>query len=404
MTYRILSLDGGGAWALIEVRALIELFGEGATGHDVLSRFDLAAANSGGSLVLAGLLENKTLGDVLALFKTEQNRRAIFSPTKSIADQALQSLTGLGPKYSADAKLPALERLLPKTGDTKLSDVAAKIIGTGGKPIHVLIIAFDYDRNRAAFFRSATIDNHNGYGDAADITLAAAVHASTNAPVNYFDAPATIVGCPDRYWDGGITGNNNPVLAACVEASSMGQAPSDFRVLSLGTASVRLPLAGQGAPASPFYAPRQDSNLRRDLTKLATSILDDPPDFATFAVHMMTGGGSGLPNGVASRIVRLNPLISPVSSGGNWTVPNGWTAAQFQYLCQIDMDAVTDVEVAYIDDWCGYWIAGKAPNQPIRMDGQTFEPEVGPGRFADAKKAWINLVGPVNAPGGAPVA
>jgi hypothetical protein len=42
MGYRILSLDGGGAWALIEVRALIDLYDENTTRHQVLADFDLA--------------------------------------------------------------------------------------------------------------------------------------------------------------------------------------------------------------------------------------------------------------------------------------------------------------------------------------------------------------------------
>ena len=58
--FRILSLDGGGSWALIEVKALIALYGAGATGHEVLSHFDLAAANSGGSIVLGWRTAVKT--------------------------------------------------------------------------------------------------------------------------------------------------------------------------------------------------------------------------------------------------------------------------------------------------------------------------------------------------------
>ena len=61
MTFKSLSLDGGGAWALIEVRTLMKLYGDDATGHDVLKNFDLVAANSGGSLVLAGLVEGLSL-------------------------------------------------------------------------------------------------------------------------------------------------------------------------------------------------------------------------------------------------------------------------------------------------------------------------------------------------------
>jgi uncharacterized protein len=44
MEFRILSLDGGGAWALIEVRTLIKLYSETTTGHQILKDFDLVAA------------------------------------------------------------------------------------------------------------------------------------------------------------------------------------------------------------------------------------------------------------------------------------------------------------------------------------------------------------------------
>jgi len=83
VAYRILSLDGGGAWALIQVKALTALFGGNARGHAVLGSFDLAAANSGGSLTLAGLIEDKRLSDILEMFKDEAKRRSIFSPTRS---------------------------------------------------------------------------------------------------------------------------------------------------------------------------------------------------------------------------------------------------------------------------------------------------------------------------------
>jgi len=155
MTFRVLSLDGGGAWALIEVRTLISLYGTNATGHQVLQNFDLVAANSGGSLVLSGLVEDLPLQDILQYFMNEDNRRSIFSPTQMIGDEVLHSILGVGPKYSAIAKLPAIERLLPKTGDEPLAGCMNKVPGPNGSPVHLLIVAFDYDRNRAVFFRSA---------------------------------------------------------------------------------------------------------------------------------------------------------------------------------------------------------------------------------------------------------
>jgi hypothetical protein len=396
MPYRVLSLDGGGSWALIEVRALIALYGEAASGHEVLRQFDLVAANSGGSLVLAGLVEDLKLGDLLALFLDKNKRRSIFSPTRQLGSELLVGLAGFGPKYSAEAKLPAIERLLPKTGNKPLPQAAGGVVGPAGRPVHLLIVGFDYDRNRATFFRSQPTGGPAwGDGAPATVTLAAAVHASTNAPILYFDAPAEIPFDPDRFWDGAISGCNNPVLAAVVEAITLGASPGEIRALSLGSGSVQLPLAAAGAPASPFTAPRLDPTLPRDLGKLAGAILDDPPDAATFIAHAVTGGSSGLAPPLVSRVVRLSPLVSPVSSGGALVAPSGWTAAQFRYLCNLGMDAVEANDVAYIDDWCRLWLGDHVANQPIRMDGATLRPEVGYGRFSEGMLAWQALFPPV---------
>lgn len=397
MAYRILSLDGGGIWALIEVRALIDIYGASIRGRQVLRDFDLAAANSGGSLVLGGLLEDLRLQEILSYFQDETKRKSIFSPTHSWGDKALRELTGLGPKYSADAKLPAVERLLPTTGDTRLTDVAKGITGPSGTDVHLLIVGFDYDRNRATFFRS-TQAGPGVWGDGApsSVTLAEAIHASTNAPVNYFDAPASFPDQSARYWDGAIAGCNNPILAAVTEAVVLGQNPTDIAALSLGTGSVLLPPLPTGAPPSVFESARVDSSLVTDLRKLATSILDDPPDAATFLAHVMTGGQKGVPDPAVSRIVRMNPLISPVKDGsGNWKAPNGMTAAQFKYLCGLDMDAIENYEVNFIADYTSLWLTDQAPNQPIRLNGATLAAEIGYAWFGEARNAWRTIAPPI---------
>ena len=91
MSFRVLSLDGGGSWALIEVKTLIKLFGAEATGHQVLKEFDLVAANSGGSRVLAGLVENLPLQQILQYFMDQDNRHSIFSPPPTILLQGRAS-------------------------------------------------------------------------------------------------------------------------------------------------------------------------------------------------------------------------------------------------------------------------------------------------------------------------
>jgi uncharacterized protein len=398
MAYRMLTLDGGGAWALIQVRTLINLYGANARGHDVLKNFDLVAANSGGTLVLGGLVENLSLSAIAQYFLDQQNRQSIFSPTTSIPDRVLEATVGLGPKYSATAKLPAIERLLPQTGNAPLAGSMDDIPGPAGAPVHLLIVGFDYDLNRAVYFRSAAASGPAlGVGEPATVTLAEALHASTNAPVNYFDAPAIFPGDAGQrqYWDGAITGNNNPVLCAVTEALVLGQQPGDLRALSLGTANVAFPLAAAGTTAGPLETARSISSLAGDLQKLATSILDDPPDAATFIAHAVTGGSSGLDAPIVSRIVRMNPLISPlVAAGGALTPPQGWSFAQFQYLSNIGMDAVAQTDVSYVDAYCATWLADDAPNQPIRPKGSSFDPwnpEIGYAKFSQARNAWSQL-------------
>ena len=396
MAYRILSLDGGGAWALIQVRTLINLYGANVTGHQVLQKFDLAAANSGGSLVLAGLVENLHLSDIAQYFLDETKRRSIFSPTSSIVDTVLARTLGFGPKYSAAAKLPAIERLLPTTGDAPLAGSMNQLNGPGGVPVHLLIVGFDYDLNRAVYFRSAAAAGPGlGVGQPAQVTLAGAVHASTNAPVNYFDGPAVLPGAADRYWDGGLTGNNNPALVAVVEALVLGQQAANIHVLSLGTGNVSLPLAAPGALRAPLELPRSDSSLTADLQKLAAVILDDPPDAASFVAHTITGGSSGLAAPTVSRIVRMSPLVSPLpAAGGGWQPPQGWSVAQFLYLANLGFDALAQNDITYVDDYCASWLADVAPNQPIRANGTAFDPlnpQLGYAKFSAARAAWVSL-------------
>lgn len=387
MAYRILSLDGGGAWALIQVKALMSLYGADAKGHTVLGEFDLIAANSGGSIVLGGLVENLTLNQLLEYFSDETKRRAIFSPSKSWGDWAIRKITGLGPKYSAANELPALQRLLPQRGNLPLAIASAGIRRPGsGEDTRLLVVAFDDDLNRAKFFRSAASNNKWGKGVSTAATLAEVIHASTNAPVNYFDAPAKLKATQSRYWDGGITGCNNPVLTAVIEALMLGKKPDEIAALSIGTGTVCLPPAASGQ--APYVRTPKPSGLIGDLTKLATLILDDPPDAATFNAHVMTAGGAGVNPPAISRIVRMNPLISPVGGAGRWTAPTGMTAEAFDQLVKLEIDAVACDNAKAICDFADLWLKGSVSNQPIRMDWDTLTCEVGYPSFAQACAAW----------------
>lgn len=392
MPYRILSLDGGGTWALIQVKALQKIYGENATGREVLQDFDMAAANSGGSIVLGGLLENLPLSKILDLFENEKLRRSIFSPAHHILDEILQALGHIGPKYSTERKLPAIRNALPGSSRSLQQAVTGIRRQGANEDIHLLFVAFDYDRNRAKYFRSAEASGGGrGRGEPDTVSVAEAIHASTNAPVNYFDDPATFPNNPyaGRFWDGAITGNNNPVLSAVTEALVLGKKPEQIAALSIGTGSVALPWPAADAPDSPLFQSMSEPGLKTDLNKLATSILDDPPNVATFVAHMATGAGAGVSAPADSRIVRMSPLISPVmGANGNWQVPPGMTMDQFSFLKDLDMDAVENDEIEAIINYTNLWIQDKTLNQPIRMNGDTLKLEVGSTLFSGALAAW----------------
>jgi len=396
MAYRVLSLDGGGPWAVIQAMALMDLYGAGVSGWDVLREFDLVAANSGGSILLGCLVENLPLADIVDKFFLDPDvRGSIFQHGGSVGDDILEHLAHIGPKYSAEKKLPALQAALPGQGNKTLGDAISGVLchlGTGD-PVHLLIVGFDYDRCRAKFLRSAPASSAAfGTGAASTLTLAEAIHASTNAPVNYFDAAAQYLDNPGRYWDGAIAGFNNPVLAGVTEAVTLGNDPANVIALSLGTATVVWPWPQAGEEDSPYVQQPSPIGLVNDLSKLAGSILDDPPDLATFVAHVLTGSGAGLPDPLKSRIVRMSPLVSPIKdANGAWRPPAGMMLAQFKLFAKTPMDAVAQSDAQAIANYAKSWLADQTYNQSIRMNTDTLECELGQLLYSAAKAAWNGL-------------
>lgn len=385
--FKILSLDGGGSWALIEVMALIDLYGGNTTGQAVLSNFDMVAANSGGSIVLGGLVDNMKLSDLLAFFLSQQKRESVFVEKFHFWNT---------PKYRTTGKLSGLEAALPNRGGWLMPETVRDIPGkTSGLPVHLLIIGFDYDSNRARFFRSAAASGANlGDGDPTQVRLVDAIHASSTAPVMYFDQPAVLPSdAGKRYWDGGVTGNNNPVLAAVTEAMVLGHPADSIIALSIGTGTVVLPPLPPNTPDSILFAKPYKQGILGDVEKMAGAIVDDPPDAASFIAHVMTGASPGLPAPVDSRIVRMNPMVSPLGGPGNWNLPAGMSADTFKTLANLTMDAIAQSDVLAIQNLASLWLQDKSRNQPIRMNSN-LAPEVGHRQYSDAKEAWMMLNAP----------
>jgi uncharacterized protein len=407
--YRILSLDGGGRWSLISVMALQKIFGERARGHDILKNFDLVAANSGGSIVLGGLAENMTLDQLLDLFCTSG---LLFPPEPRLSlDRFYHWLTRrlfhIGPKYDTREKLARLINLLPNSGSGKLTDLPKLIQQNNGCTTHFLIVAFDYDWKRAKYFRSNAESLANSSGPT-EASLAQAIHASSTAPVNYFDAPALLPGRVDlgyRFWDGSVTGHNNPVLAAVTEVLANGQgrvAHRDMRVLSVGAGTVSLPVVARGSRKERVFVKiAQRSSLIHDLQELAESILDDPPDSASFEAWIMLGNpvpptprDTLLARELSTShepvsLVRMNPLVRPWKNDAvKWSPPEGLTQNDFNRLANIELDARVPEDVRLLVKFARAWLDDNVPNQPIRENPYTFQPRIGHTKFSEALSAW----------------
>ncbi len=390
--YRILSLDGGGSWALLQVMALQAIYTDATKGHELLKDFDLVAANSGGSITLGGLVENLTLKDLLlSYFLDENKRRQIFSPIGLLEnlEDKIYDFIGIAPRYSTAKKLEGLQALMPGYGQTPLPALPGRIIQSAGRSPHFIVIAFDYDRKRAQIIRSNIKSAAASFGPVPDYTLVEAIHASSTAPVRYFDAPAKLGG--NRYWDGAIAGYNNPVLAAVTEALGNNVPREDIQVLSIGTGSVRLPATGN-AEYPVLLQPVGAPGPKRDVGELAESILDDPPDAATFIAHVALGQPLPDPNRFSTTcgsIVRLNPMIQPVQkTDGTWALPPGLSLDEFSALVSLGMDAVAQDQVIKVRNLGLAWTSDRIPNQPIRSSSGNFHCEIGDQTFSQGANRW----------------
>ena len=422
--FRILSLDGGGTFALIQAKALDDLF-PGEDGHQVLSHFDLVSACSGGAIVAAALIEGYSPREIFDLFDDPVNRYALFGRLPWYRS-LLQLLTGalsasnrVGQRFSTDGKLEFLHRILPRMGTvslqnlhTMVNDSIARVRAQrdeADRAMSFLFVTYDFDRDRARMMRSNVASPAASFPHRQQrATLAEAAHASSTAPINWFDKPAELDGC--RFWDGAMTGYNNPVLAGVVEAIALGVPRRDIGVLSLGTSTVFLPERGTAGIPDGLCRSRARTGFLPELVKVGKAIIADPPDAHTFIAHLMLDGG--LPRDVSccpyteTAVVRMNPVIQPVveRTTGQWSAPAGWSVDEFRRIAEMDISASAQDDVDLIKRLGDGWLGDAWHNQPVRGCGVWASPpaqaplantdqlcEIGHRWYSDAKAAWIAL-------------
>lgn len=417
-TKHILSLDGGGTWALVQIEALIDLYGRETRGREVLRRFDLVIATSAGALVLGALLEDLALADVAALFLDASRLAHLFGKKPG---SWWRTKLGILPRYTTSAKRAALAQLLARHGNTRIHELATQLGGT-----QLVIVTYDYDARRTLFVRSqpdSPSASRSRPGDdpsesVRELTILDAVHASSTPPIKYFDAPAlTPRERTRRLWDGGIGGYDNPVVAGIGELLAEGVAPHDIAVLSIGTGQVRL-LSDRSAALlrardpgvelpnaaiMPGGDPLRTSLIERtrhDLEMLAGACLDDPPDAATYVAYLMLGhlpprgDTRDVPD---TRLVRMNPVLCPIHVGERWLLPSKFDEPrEFAELAALELDAHRERDIGLLAAFARAWRSAREPselpNQGIRQrwDGSL---DFGHATFAAAKQRWQALEG-----------
>ncbi len=400
--FRILSLDGGGTFCLIQAKALAAIFGEHTQGREILRNFKLAAGTSGGSFVLAALANDKSPGEIIDRFGTEANRRRFFSRLP-FWRRWISVLSGgqLGTRFDPHSKKQFIEATLAPAGQRPLLE-----LGRDEELPALLIVGYDYQYDRAKLLRSRPDSPAANFPrDDGSTTLAESVDLSTHAPVNWFSGLSR----PARsqapgYWDGALTGFNNPVQLAVSEAIGNGVARDDIGVLSLGTGQCMLLPHDAQAPAE-LRIERQTPGLVRDLVKVARAIIGEPPDADSYLAHLSLTAAvpSSAGQTLESPVIRCSPLIHPLWCDGRWQPPPGLAAPDaFARLAKLDIAATADADVALIEALIDDWIAGRSQNQPIRRAGAYFSLqdgrwdehrccEIGHLRFAEAKAAWQRM-------------
>lgn len=294
MTFRILSLDGGGIWGIVSSTMLVTL--EKLIGEPINEYFDLVAGTSTGSIVASGLSNGNSPQQLVDLYADKG--ATIFPYTSLFSPQRLPVALQyglLGPKYSPQG----LEQVLKSQfGNKKISEITK---------LKLLIVAYDTLSRQPIFFKSwrsnfinlplweacvcssaaptffpahyltrkeggfvasatseticfaeiVNVDTYNqmqvsivsgkGAGQTRNVT---SFQKTKQQKIAFIDKPWVVI--PDRtstysltveysLIDGGV-GANNPTACAIAEALRLGHALKDIYVLSVGTGIFTVPI------------------------------------------------------------------------------------------------------------------------------------------------------------------
>ncbi|MGE0159504.1 MAG: CBASS cGAMP-activated phospholipase [Gemmatimonadales bacterium] len=266
MSFRVLSIDGGGIRGIIPALILAEV--ESRAKRPVAKLFDLVAGTSTGGILAVGLAMPGTgrkpkyaARDLVGLY--EEEGAAIFHRSRWHHIRAVGNLAE--EKYPSDG----IERVLAERfGKAWLSQVLT----------NVLVTAYDIELRQPHFFKSDRARKK----PERDFHLADIARATSAAPT-YFepaqirsragDDPVTLV-------DGGVFANN-PAACALVESICTYEAKlADITFLSLGTGELTRPI---------LYEEAKGWGLAKWAQPILSVVFDGVSDTVDFQVQSLLG-------------------------------------------------------------------------------------------------------------------
>lgn len=223
MTFKILSLDGGGIRGVMAARILqeIEQQIQERKGQSLQEYFDLVAGTSTGSLIAGALIAGMDSNQIINLYKNETLE--IFPYQTRWSTKRLPLIFKYGPsapKFSNEGLINVMKKYLIKNQvPIKIKDVI--------KP-HILIVAYDMYLDEPCFF----INHYPRWYS--DIPLWEICVSSASAPTYFppYELKNKGKSCP--HIDGGVAANN-PTLPAIAYGIKLGHKLEEISVLSIGT-------------------------------------------------------------------------------------------------------------------------------------------------------------------------
>lgn len=229
MTYRILSLDGGGIRGVISAVILAEV--EKLINKPLNEHFNLIAGTSTGSILAAAIASGLKSQEIIRLYKEKGQRIFPYQSRLSLERLGLLLRYGISaPKYSNDGLIAVLQE---QFGSTKLSDI-------DDSP-QLLIVAYDTIGRKPIVFKSWRQDE-----DYFNIPVWEACVCSASAPTFF---PAYLLKTSGKSYsaiDGGV-GANNPAASALAEALRLSYPINEISVLSIGTGNSEQPFLWEEA-------------------------------------------------------------------------------------------------------------------------------------------------------------